>query len=232
MVQQYRDDTDTQQVDETRSLRRGEHDHDSRPVGHVDDDVDNDRDTQPLHRANIRTSAATEVDPAYRGFKGGSAFFGWLVAIGLIALLTGIVGAVAAAVDYATTIDWNAAESDAGTIGIASGAVLLLILAIAYYNGGYVAGRLARFDGARQGFGVWLIGFLVTVVVAAIAALAGSQYDVLDRVDLPSVPIANETLTTGGVIAVVAAVVVTLLAALIGGKAGQRYHRRIDSSVD
>ncbi|MEV0799696.1 hypothetical protein AB0I34_18520 [Kribbella sp. NPDC050281] len=231
MVQQYRDDTDTQQVDETRSLRRAEHDPDSRPVSHVDD-VDNDQDTRPLHRANVRTSAATEVDPAYRGFKGGSAFFGWLVAIGLIALLTGIVGAVAAAVDYATTIDWNAAESDAGTIGIASGAVLLLILAIAYYNGGYVAGRLARFDGARQGFGVWLIGFLVTVVVAAIAALAGSQYDVLDRVDLPSVPIANETLTTGGVIAVVAAVVVTLLAALIGGKAGQRYHRRIDSSVD
>ncbi|MFG1628153.1 hypothetical protein [Kribbella sp. NPDC049227] len=232
MVQQYRDDTDTQQVDETRTLRRAEHDPDSRPVGHVDDDVDNDRDTRPLHRANVRTSAATEVDPAYRGFKSGSAFFGWLVAIGLIALLTGIVGAVAAAVDYATTIDWNAAESDAGTIGIASGAVLLLILAIAYYNGGYVAGRLARFDGARQGFGVWLIGFLVTVVVAAIAALAGSQYDVLDRVDLPSVPIANETLTTGGVIAVVAAVVVTLLAALIGGKAGQRYHRRIDTSVD
>lgn len=228
MVQQYRDDTETQQVDETRSLRRAELDHDSRPLGHGDDD----QDTRPLHRANVRTSAATEVDPAYRGFKGGSAFFGWLVAVGLIALLTGIVGAVAAAVDYATTIDWNAAESDAGTIGIASGAVLLLILAIAYYNGGYVAGRLARFDGARQGFGVWLIGFLVTVVVAAIAALAGSQYDVLDRVDLPSVPITNETLTTGGVIAVVAAVVVTLLAALIGGKAGQRYHRRIDTSVD
>jgi len=214
MVQQYRDDTDTQQIDETRPLRRSE------------------LDAEPSHRADIRTPAAAEVDPAYRGFKGGSAFFGWLVAVGLIALLTGVIGAVGAAVDYATTIDWNAAKSDAGTIGLASGAVLLLILAIAYYNGGYVAGRLARFDGARQGFGVWLIGFLVTVVVAAIGALAGSQYDVLDRVDLPSVPIANDTLTTGGVVAVVAAVVVTLLAALIGGKAGQRYHRRIDSSVD
>jgi hypothetical protein len=188
--------------------------------------------TTSRHRADVRTSAATEVDPVYRGFKGGAAFFGWLVAIGLIALLTGIVGAIAAAVDYATTIDWTAAESDAGTIGIASGAILVVILAIAYYNGGYVAGRLARFDGARQGFGVWLIGVLVTAVVAGIAALAGSQYDVLDRVDLPSVPIADSTLTTGGLIALGAAVLITLFAALIGGKAGQRYHRRIDRSGD
>jgi hypothetical protein len=216
MVQHYRDDTDTQQLDETRTLRRAEH----------------EQETQPTHRADTRTSDATEVDPAYRGFKGGSAFFGWLVAIGLIALLTGIIGAVAAGVDYATTIDWTAAKADAGTIGVVSGAVLVVILAIAYYNGGYVAGRLARFDGARQGFGVWLIGVLVTVVVAGVAALAGSQYDVLNRVDLPSLPIADHTLTTGGLVALATAVVVTLFAALIGGKAGQRYHRRIDLSGD
>jgi hypothetical protein len=167
------------------------------------------------------------VDPSYRGFKGGAAFFGWIVAIGLIALLTGIVGALAAAVDYALTINWT---NDAGTIGIASGAILLAILLIAYYNGGYVAGRLARFDGARQGFGVWMIGVVVTAVVAGLAALAGSQYDVLDRVNLPSVPISDRTLTTGGMVTLVAAVVITLLAALIGGKAGQRYHKRVDAS--
>jgi hypothetical protein len=179
-------------------------------------------------------SETAEVDTSYRGFKGGAAFFGWLVAIGLIALLTGIVGAIAAAVDYAATFDWTAASGNAGTagtIGIVSGAILLLILAVAYYNGGYVAGRLARFDGARQGFGVWLIGIVVTAVVAGLAALAGSQYDVLDRMDVPSVPIADRTLTTGGLVAVIVAVVITLLAALIGGKAGQRYHRRIDGSV-
>ncbi|HEY4571696.1 MAG TPA: hypothetical protein VIH10_19635, partial [Kribbella sp.] len=90
---------------------------------------------------------------------------------------------------------------------------------------------LARFDGARQGFGVWMIGVVVTAVVAGLAALAGSQYDVLDRVDLPSVPISDDSLTSGGVIALIAAVVITLLAALIGGKAGQRYHKRIDVSA-
>jgi hypothetical protein len=103
------------------------------------------------------------------------------------------------------------------------------MLAIAYYSGGYVAGRLARFDGGRQGLGVWAIGLLVTLVVAGIGAFAGSQYDVLDRVDLPSVPLSAETLTNGGLITAAAVVVVTLLAALIGGKVGQRYHDRIDT---
>jgi heme/copper-type cytochrome/quinol oxidase subunit 1 len=212
MAQQYRDDTHTERLGPTELY-----------------DGDESTTTRPMHRADVPVA---EVDPAYRGFKGGAAFFGWLVAVGLIALLTGIVGAVAAAVDYAVTIDWNAAEAEAGTIGIVSAAVLLLILAIAYYNGGYVAGRLARFDGGRQGFGVWLIGVLVTLVVAAIGALAGSQYDVLDRVELPSVPLADDTLTTGGLILIGAAVLLTLFAAVIGGKAGQRYHRRIDVSGD
>ena len=203
-------------------------------VQHYPDDTrvhpTEDEDTRPLYREDVPESTAAEVDPEYRGFQGGAAFFGWLVAIGLIALLTGIISAIAAAVDYAITIDWNAAKGDAGTIGIVSGAVLLLILAIAYYNGGYVAGRLARFDGARQGFGVWLIGVVVTAVVAGIAALAGSQYDVFNRVELPSLPIADDTLTTGGIVAIGAAVLITLMAALVGGKRGQRYHRRIDIS--
>ncbi|MFI5698240.1 hypothetical protein ACIA58_40665 [Kribbella sp. NPDC051586] len=206
MTQQHEEDTRIERIDPSETY-------------------DDDRTTTSSGRTVTPTRDA--VDPAYRGFKGGAAFFGWIVAIGLIALLTGIVGAVAAAVDYALTIDWN---NSAGTIGIASGAVLLVILAIAYYNGGYVAGRLARFDGARQGFGVWMIGIIVTAVVAGVAAVAGSQYDVLDRVDLPSVPISDHTLTTGGVVVVIAAVVITLLAALIGAMAGQRYHKRIDVS--
>ncbi|MEV6281273.1 hypothetical protein [Kribbella sp. NPDC051770] len=226
MVQHYRDDTDSrvgppeQRFTPDRTA--------TQPVveeGPVDE-------RKPLHRSNIKTSSAAEVDPAYRGFKGGSAFFGWLIAVGLIVLLTGIVSAVAAAVDYAVTIDRSMLDEQAGTIGIVSGALLVVVLAVAYYNGGYVAGRLARFDGARQGFGVWGIGVIVTLIVAGIGALAGSQYDMLGRVDLPSVPIAEADLTTGGMILGAAVLVVTLLAAVIGGKAGQRYHHRIDHSFD
>jgi hypothetical protein len=201
MVQHYRDDTDTQQL----------------PPRQFTED-----DSTP--------SAAAEVDPAYRGFKSGAAFYGWLIAVGLTVLLTGIVGAIVAAVDYAITIDNSMVEGNAGTIGIVTGAVVVGMLAIACYNGGYVAGRLARFDGARQGFGVWLIGLIVTVIVVGIGVLAESQYDVQSRVDLPTVPISDEILLTGSLITAGAVLLVTLMAAVIGGKAGQRYHRRIDDS--
>ena len=117
-------------------------------------------------------------------------------------------------------------------IAIATAAVVIVMLAIACYNGGYVAGRLARFDGARQAFGVWAIGLVVVLIAVGLGVLADSQYDLVNRLDLPSVPIADADLTTGGVIAGAALLVVTLLAALVGGKAGQRYHRRIDNSWD
>jgi hypothetical protein len=191
-----------------------------------------EEERRAAHRADVKTSTAAEVDPAYRGFKSGAAFFGWLIAVGLTVLITGIVVAVVAAVDYAVTFDQSTLDNHAGTIAIATAAVIIVMLAIACYNGGYVAGRLARFDGARQAFGVWAIGLIVLLVVVGLGALFDSQYDLVNRLDLPSVPIANHTLATGGVITAAAVLVVTLLAAIIGGKAGQRYHRRIDNSWD
>ena len=177
-------------------------------------------------------SAPPVRERVHRRSAGGATFYGWLVAIGLTALLTGLAGAIAAAVDYAVTFDWyDTSANTAGTIGIVSGAVLLLILAIAYYHGGYVAGRLARSAGALHGIGVWLIGVVVTAIAAGLAALAGTQYDVLDRMKLPTLPIADQTLTTGGLIAVVAAVLITLLTAVVGGMTGRRRHR-IETSAD
>src|SRR4051794_14836603 len=153
MTQQHQEDTQVQRAEPSETY-------------------DDDRTAvASRHRADVRTSAATEVDPSYRGFKGGAAFFGWLVAIGLIALLTGIVGAIAAAVDYAGRIDWN--NTNADTLGIASGVILLVILAIAYYNGGDGAGRPGRLRGARQGVGGLGIRGVGAAGVAGVAAPAG-----------------------------------------------------------
>jgi hypothetical protein len=102
------------------------------------------------------------------------------------------------------------------------------VLAIAWFSGGYVAGRMARFDGARQGIGVWGWTLLAAIVVAAAAAIGGTEYDVFQRLNLPRIAVGDTTLNAGGAIAGALAVVVTLLFAVIGGKVGERYHRRID----
>ena len=104
----------------------------------------------------------------------------------------------------------------------------IAILAIAYYAGGYVAGRMSRFDGPRQGLGTWLIGLIVTVVVAVAGVVLGAKYNVLSQLNLSRIPVDEGTLTTGGLIALAAVVVVTLLAAMAGGKQGTHYHRKID----
>jgi hypothetical protein len=163
----------------------------------------------------------------YGGLSWGSAFFGWLVAVGLAALLTALASAAGAAVGLTQASPDQAADS-AGTIGIVGGILLLAILVIAYYAGGYVAGRMARFNGPRQGFAVWLFGLLVTVVLAVAGVLLGAEYNVLSGLNLPRIPVDEGSLTTGGVIALVAVLLGTLLAAVVGGKAGSRYHRKVD----
>ena len=159
----------------------------------------------------------------FGGFSLGSAFFGWLVAIGIAVLLTAVLSAAGAATGLTEVSD-----SEAETMSIVGGALVLLVLAIAYYAGGYVAGRMSRFDGARQGVGVWVFGLAVTILLAVVGAIAGSEYNVLNQLNLPRIPIDEGSLTTGGIIALVAALVITLLAAIAGGKVGERFHRKVD----
>jgi amino acid transporter len=165
------------------------------------------------------------------GLNWGAAFFGWLVSIGVASLLIAVLSAAGAAVGLTSTSP-SQASSEAGTVGIVGGIVLLAILLIAYYAGGYVAGRMSRFNGPRQGLGVWLIGLIVTVVLAVAGVLLGAEYNVLSQLNLPRIPVDEGSLTTGGLIALVAIVIGTLLAAMAGGKQGTHYHRKIDKTGD
>jgi hypothetical protein len=167
----------------------------------------------------------------FGGVNLGASFFGWIVAIGIAVILTSIVGAIGAAVGFSGNLSQTAAERQAGTIGIAAAVVLLLVLMIGYYAGGYVAGRMSRFDGGRQGFVVWLMGLLVTLVAIGLGALFGSQYNLLDRVSLPRIPITLDELGWGALVTGLAVVLLTLLAAVLGGKVGHRYHDRVDRAA-
>ena len=87
---------------------------------------------------------------------------------------------------------------------------------------------MSRFDGARQGLGVWLIGLAVTVLLAAVGAIAGSEYNLLGQLNLPRIPIDEGSLATGAAIALALLLIATVVAAIFGGKVGERYHRKVD----
>ena len=149
------------------------------------------------------------------------------MAVGVSVLLIAILSAAGAAVGLTET-SADEATSSAETVGIVGGIVLLVVLMLAYYAGGYVAGRMARFNGPKQGIATWLIGLIVTVVLAVAGVVLGAEYNVLSGLNLPRIPVDEGSLTTGGLIALAAVLVGTLLAAIAGGKAGTHYHRKVD----
>jgi hypothetical protein len=220
--------TDDQTVADDRTVAEDRADDrtlvDERPAVVHDHDTDVDVVPGPDTMRHVRARQRAE----FGGFNWGAAFFGWLVAVGMAALLVGLLAGAGAAVGLTETTTNADVTQNAEEVTLGGGIALLVALLIAYFSGGYVAGRMSRFDGARQGIGVWIFGLLVTVALAVLAVAAGSEYNVLERLDLPRIPIDEGTLTTGGIIALVACVAGTLLAAALGGKAGERYHHRVD----
>jgi hypothetical protein len=181
---------------------------------------------RPLDHERMRAIRARQREQ-YGGINWGAAFFGWLVAVGLGALLVGLLAAAGAAVGLTDIAD----EAGTTEIGVGGAVALLIALAIAYFAGGYVAGRMSRFDGGRQGVGTWVLGLVLTVALAVVGAVLGSEYNVLERLELPAVPVGDSELATGGVLALAIVLVGTLIAAVAGGKAGERHHRKVDRAA-
>ena len=193
-------------------------------------------DTTRVHEADRYTAEdgddvdrATVVErerEALGGVKVGSAFFGWLAATGMAVLLTTLVAAGGAAVSLA---QGNEADAPVDTIGLTEAIVLLVIFFVAYYCGGYVAGRMARFNGMKQGVAVWIWAIVIAIAVAIAGMVAGEQYDIQSELNnFPRIPSNEGDVTTNGIIAAAAIAAVTLIGAIMGGLAGMRFHRRVD----
>lgn len=181
-------------------------------------------------RSTLREEVVEREREEFGGIKFGSAFFGWLTATGMAVILTALVAATGTAVGLAAPADAQSLdERDTTTIGLVGAIILVVVLFLAYYCGGYVAGRMARFDGLKQGLAVWLWAIIIAVVVAVIGALVGSQFNLLANLNsFPRIPINEGALTAGGIITAVVLALASLGGALLGGVAGMRYHRKVD----
>jgi hypothetical protein len=195
---------------------------------HHDHDATGTTEGSHATRGPGRDAVAAQRD-RFGGMKWGAAFFGWLSANGLAVVLVALVSAAGVGLGLAQGVDTVGEATDqAAGIGLGGAIAVLVVLFLAYLAGGYVAGRMARFDGIRQGLAVWLVGLLVVVLLAVAGTVLGSQYNVLRQLDLPRVPVDEGTATTAGIITLGAILVATLAGALLGGKLGTRYHRRVD----
>jgi hypothetical protein len=212
------------------SSDRTAHDHDATRESAVTtrEGVATTREGASATRGAARDAVAVQRS-RFGGIKWGAASFGWLSANGLAVLLIALLSAAGVALGLTQGLDSaDDATARTDTIGLSGAIALLVVLFLAYLAGGYVAGRMARFNGLRQGVAVWLIGLLVVVALSVAGWLLGREYNVLESLDLPRIPIDEGTATTAGIVTLLAMVVVTLVGAALGGRLGTRYHRRID----
>ena len=198
------------------------------------DDQTSTETSRPDARRDRHSVVATEKDQ-YGGIKFGSAFFGWLTATGMAILLTALVAAAGTAIAVSTSTDvgqaTNQATQNPETVGLVGGLLLLVIMFVAYFCGGYVAGRMARFNGAMQGVAVWLWAVLIAVAAAIATIVGGSRFNVLEQLNsFPRIPVDEGSLSTAGMVALIAIAVVSLVGAILGGMAGMRFHRKVDKA--
>ncbi len=191
----------------------------------------NERWGQPAAApAGVRVTNVTadvgmeEARSRFGGIDIPATLAGALAALGTAVVLAGL-GTGAGTFGYQMGLD-DAAEklTVAGLIGG------LLTLILAFLVGGWVAGRVARYDGGRNGLltAFWFV--LLAAAAAALGAWAGDEYDVFRNVNLPQWFDAD-ALTGAALATGLLALAVMFGAGWIGGRLGERYHRRADSLV-
>jgi hypothetical protein len=113
--------------------------------------------------------------------------------------------------------------------------ILGFALFVAYFCGGYVAGRLARYDGGRNGAMTVAWGLALTLLAAAVGSfLPGPFFEVLQEFVQSSVLPAVGSLTELGLVGagiIIGALLLELLGGFLGGRLGARYHTRINQTT-
>lgn len=150
-----------------------------------------------------------------------AALAGMLAALGL----TMVLGAAAAAV-LAMRYDDGVARN---TLWNGGGITAAAVVALSLIVGGWVAARIARYDGIAN---AWLCAVTYVAVLGGAVALgnwADGRWDLLQDVDAPQW--LSDPTRSGATAMGLVAIGVVLVASAFGGMLGAAYHRRADAVI-
>jgi hypothetical protein len=205
---------------ETRVIRSAQH-------------PDTVRDATPYPRGYFE--AVEEREDRLRDMYGGvdwlASFLGWVFAVVIASVFSTVAGLVLVPLGFPPEISGG----QLGASVLTGLAVLGVLIFLTYFFGGYVAGRLARFDGGRNGAMVLAWTFIVALILALVALVFAGFLP-----DLAANSIRNLAQGTAsavgtlagaglaGIVVGVAALLLALLGGFFGGRLGSRYHAEID----
>jgi hypothetical protein len=166
------------------------------------------------------------AETARNGADAGAALSGMFAAIGLLAFLGALIAAGANELEYQLNlIDIEGVASEATLIGTA---VALGVVFLAFLFGGWVAGRMAKFDGAINGLGAGLWLLVLAAIFALLGALVGPEFNAFGTAGLPDwfSSLRSEVRTPAALGIAAAFIVVVLAGGYLGGRAGETFNRR------
>ena len=176
-----------------------------------------------VHGQDVRVDRASselplaEVRSRFGGIDPWAVAAGLAAALGTLVVLSTLLAAAGVA---------GGGQVDRESLSIAGLVAGVLAIGLALLFGGYVAGRVARYSGLRNGLLTAVAFILVTAVLSALAARAGEEAQLglpqwLDRGDA----------TTAALVTALAALAVALGAGALGGHLGSRWHRQVDATL-
>lgn len=173
----------------------------------------------------------TVREPPRRGFSLLDSFLGWNIAAFWMLVLTGIVLYALGTSAYNTTNGGaNTGALNLGNFALAGIAGLILAQFVAYFIGGFGAGRMARGSGVANGLGVAIWGVVVAVLLGALVYALGTQYDLGYWANFYGLNFGN---WTGQVWATVIGLLVAMfLGGILGGMVGARPWERRYGTVE
>jgi hypothetical protein len=201
-----------------------------RPGRVVTEDRDRPRDRVVVDHRDRPGDGIREARERYGGLDIPAVLSGMLVGLAMLVILAGLASAAIGELAFQTGIEGNQTELSVGAL-ITAGAVLFL----SFLTGGWAAGRMARYNGALNGFMVALTFVILLGVLAALGAIAGDAYNLFDNLQVAKARLPDwfsaDTVTTAAIVSAIAFAVVTFLGAILGGLWGARFHRRVDEVI-
>jgi hypothetical protein len=179
-----------------------------------------------------RTRRAEAVTAArYGGADLGASLSGFFAGLGALVFVGSLVAAGANELDYQLNlIDIEGEVTEASMIGAA---IAIIVVFLTFLFGGWVAGRMSRFEGGKNGLGAGLWLLVLSAIFALLGALVGPEFNAFGPAGLPDwfSAIRSDVRTTGALVVAVLFAVAALLGGYAGGRLGERYNQRVDTSL-
>jgi hypothetical protein len=165
------------------------------------------------------------IHERFGGVDTPSAIAGMFTALGVLVFLSSLLAAWVGGL----TFQVNLLDPDGvlQEFEVVAFIVLAVVVFVAFFYGGWAAGRMARIDGGINGVAAaaWML-FLI-VVFAAIGAFAGAEFNAFGQAGMPDwiSQLDAADITVGAGVATIVLLLIMFFASWLGGRAGETYRR-------